>query len=154
MTSWGWARVMDIHLYLDARSLRFLHHICCVNMSSGVRCQVSGVRCQDKDEVSGVRRDAVATKSYLDVEDLEVYRMLCQLHIDVCDLTHQWPLEEKYELGSQARRSSNNEVSALAVPDTRHPKPDTRNLIPKEMNKNRMTVKDFIIQSKIFNSYK
>jgi hypothetical protein len=87
-------------------------------------------------QVSGVRRDAVATKVYLNVEDLEVYRMLCQLHIDVCDLTHQWPLEEKYELGSQARRSSNNEVSALAVPDTRHLTPDTRNLIPKEMNKN------------------
>ena len=33
--------------------------------------QVSGVRTK-----RGVRRDAVATKSYLDVEDLEVYRML------------------------------------------------------------------------------
>jgi len=25
----------------------------------------------------------VATKNYLDVEDLEVYKMLCQLHIEV-----------------------------------------------------------------------
>ena len=63
----------------------------------------------------------MATKSYLDVEDLEVYRMLCQLHIDVCDLTHQWPLEEKYELGSQARRSSNSAAAQLAEKnDDRH----------------------------------
>ena len=27
------------------------------------------------------------TKSYMDVEDLEVYQKLCKLHIDVCDLT-------------------------------------------------------------------
>jgi hypothetical protein len=64
------------------------------------RCQVSGVRMD-----GGVRRDAVTTKSYLDVEDLEVYRMLCQLHIEVCDLTHHWLSEEKYELGSQVRLS-------------------------------------------------
>ena len=71
--------------------------------------------------MSGVRRDAVATKVYLNVEDLEVYRMLCQLHIDVCDLTHQWPLEEKYELGSQARRSSNSAPAQLAEKnDDRH----------------------------------
>jgi len=63
----------------------------------------------------------LATKSYLDVEDLEVYRMLCQLHIDVCDLTHKWPLEEKYELGSQARRSSNSAPAQLAEKnDDRH----------------------------------
>jgi four helix bundle protein len=72
-------------------------------------------------EVSGVRRDAVTTKSYLDVEDLEVYRMLCQLHIEVCDLTHHWPSEEKYELGSQVRRSSNSEPAQLAEKnDDRH----------------------------------
>jgi hypothetical protein len=35
------------------------------------------------------------TKNYLDVEDPEVYRRLCQLHIEVCDLTHKWPREEK-----------------------------------------------------------
>jgi len=28
----------------------------------------------------------MATKNYLEVEDLEVYQRLCQLHIDVCDL--------------------------------------------------------------------
>ena len=54
------------------------------------------------------------TKKYLDVEDLEVYRRLCQLHIEVCDLTHKWPREEKYELGSQARRSSNSAPAQLA----------------------------------------
>jgi len=63
----------------------------------------------------------MATKNYLDVEDLEVYKRLCQLHIDVCDLTHTWPKEEKYELGSQARRSSNSAPAQLAEKnDDRH----------------------------------
>ena len=53
-------------------------------------------------------------KNYFDVEDLEVYRRLCQLHIEVCDLTHKWPREEKYELGSQVRRSSNSSPAQLA----------------------------------------
>jgi len=60
-------------------------------------------------------------KNYLDIEDLEVYKKLCQLHIDVCDLTHTWPKEEKYELGSQARRSSNSAPAQLAEKnDDRH----------------------------------
>ena len=55
------------------------------------------------------------------VENLEVYKKLCQLHIDVCDLTHRWPQEEKYELGSQARRSSNSAPAQLAEKnDDRH----------------------------------
>jgi len=63
----------------------------------------------------------MATKNYLDVEDLEVYQRLCQLHIDVCDLTHTWPKEEKFELGSQARRSSNSSPAQLAEKnDDRH----------------------------------
>ena len=71
--------------------------------------------------MSGVRGDVVATKNYLDVEDLEVYRKLCRLHIEVCDLTHGWPKEEKYELGSQARRSSNSAPAQLAEKnDDRH----------------------------------
>ena len=53
-------------------------------------------------------------KTYMDVEDLNVYQKLCKLHIDVCDLSHQWPPEEKYELGSQARRSSNSAAAQLA----------------------------------------
>lgn len=60
-------------------------------------------------------------KTYLAVEDLEVYRKLCRLHLDVCDLTHEWPLEERYELGSQVRRSSNSSPSQLAEKnDDRH----------------------------------
>ena len=63
----------------------------------------------------------MATKNYLDVEDLEVYRKLCRLHIEVCDFTHEWPKEEKYELGSQARRSSNSAPAQLAEKnDDRH----------------------------------
>jgi four helix bundle protein len=63
----------------------------------------------------------VIRKNYLSVEDLEVYKKLCQLHIDVCELTHEWPQEEKYELGSQARRSSNSAPAQLAEKnDDRH----------------------------------
>ena len=48
-------------------------------------------------------------------------KKLCQLHIEVCDLTHTWPQEERYELGSQARRSSNSAPSQLAEKnDDRH----------------------------------
>jgi four helix bundle protein len=57
----------------------------------------------------------------MDVEDLEVYRKLCRLHIEVCELTHSWPQEEKYELGSQARRASNSSPAQLAEKnDDRH----------------------------------
>ena len=63
----------------------------------------------------------MAERGYLGVEDLDVYRKLCQLHIDVCDLTHEWPSEERYELGSQARRSSNSAPAQLAEEnDDRH----------------------------------
>ena len=55
------------------------------------------------------------------LEDLVVYRKLCQLHIAVSELTRQWPAEEKYELGSQARRSSNSAAAQLAEKyDDRH----------------------------------
>ena len=70
-------------------------------------------------QVSGGK--TVNTKNFMDVEDLEVYKKLCQLHIEVCDLTHTWPQEERYELGSQARRSSNSAPSQLAEKnDDRH----------------------------------
>ena len=60
-------------------------------------------------------------KSYLNVEDLDVYQKLCRLHLEVCDISHQWPAEEKYELGSQARRSSNSAPAQLAEKnDDRH----------------------------------
>jgi four helix bundle protein len=55
------------------------------------------------------------------LEDWVVYRKLCQLHIEVCALTHQWPSEERYELGSQVRRSSNSCAAQLADKyDDRH----------------------------------
>ncbi|MBW2641753.1 MAG: four helix bundle protein [Deltaproteobacteria bacterium] len=63
----------------------------------------------------------MTNSNYMDVEDLEVYKKLCRLHIDVCDLTHKWPHEEKYELGSPARRSSNSSPVQLAEKnDDRH----------------------------------
>ena len=60
-------------------------------------------------------------KTYMAVEDLEVYKKLCQLHIEVCELAQTWPQEEKYELGSQVRRSSNSAPAQLAEKnDDRH----------------------------------
>ena len=60
-------------------------------------------------------------KTYLGVEDLEVYRKLCRLHIEVCNLTKDWPPEERYELASQVRRSSNSSPAQLAEKnDDRH----------------------------------
>ena len=60
-------------------------------------------------------------KNYMEVEDLDVYKKLCRLHIEVCDLAHKWPQEEKYELGSQVRRSSNSAPAQLAEKnDDRH----------------------------------
>ncbi|MGD8523296.1 MAG: four helix bundle protein [Desulfobacterales bacterium] len=80
------------------------------------------------------------TKNYLDVEDLEVYKKLCQLHIDVCDLTYTWPKEEKYELGSKARRSSNSAPAQLAEKnDDRH----IRNKI-EAVNRNRAEANETI----------
>ena len=59
--------------------------------------------------------------AYLRLEDLLVYQRLCQLHIEVCDLSHDWPREERYELGSQGRRSSNSAPAQLAEKhDDRH----------------------------------
>jgi len=59
--------------------------------------------------------------TYLRLEDLQVYRELCELHIEVCRLSHRWPADEKYELGSQVRRSSNSAAAQLAEKyDDRH----------------------------------
>jgi four helix bundle protein len=60
-------------------------------------------------------------KNYMEVEDLEVYKKLCHLHVDVCELSHNWPPEEKFELASQVRRSSNSAPAQLAEKnDDRH----------------------------------
>jgi four helix bundle protein len=51
---------------------------------------------------------------HMRVEDLLVYQKLCDLHLEVCDLTKSWPSDERYELGSQVRRSSNSAPAQLA----------------------------------------
>ena len=59
--------------------------------------------------------------AYRRLEDLVVYQRLCRLHIEISERTHGWPAEEKYELGSQARRSSNSAPAQLAEKsDDRH----------------------------------
>jgi len=63
----------------------------------------------------------VTHRNFMNVEDLDVYKKLCRLPIDVCDLTHKWPQKEKYELGSQARRSSNSDPAQLAVKNESFP---------------------------------
>ena len=60
-------------------------------------------------------------KSFFTVEDLDVYVLLCDLHMKVCAVSARWPREEMYELGSQVRRSSNSSPSQLAEKnDDRH----------------------------------
>ncbi len=60
-------------------------------------------------------------ETYRRIEDLLVYQKLCQLHIEVSASTQKWPPEERYELGSQARRSSNSAAAQLAEKyDDRH----------------------------------
>jgi len=60
-------------------------------------------------------------ETYRRLEDLVVYQKLCQLHIAVNEISHRWPAEERYELGSQARRSSNSSPAQLAEKyDDRH----------------------------------
>lgn len=51
---------------------------------------------------------------YLRIEDLLVYQKLCDLHLDVCELTRSWPADERFELASQVRRSSNSAPAQLA----------------------------------------
>jgi four helix bundle protein len=51
---------------------------------------------------------------FMKVQQLVVYQKLCDLHIEVCDLSHAWPVEEKYELAGQVRRSSNSAPAQLA----------------------------------------
>ena len=54
------------------------------------------------------------TGGYFRVEDLEVYQRLCRLHIEICELTRAWPIEERFELASQLRRASNSSPANLA----------------------------------------
>jgi len=48
------------------------------------------------------------------VEDLEVYKKLCKLAMEIHELTLTFPKFELFELGSQLRRSSNSAPANLA----------------------------------------
>lgn len=56
----------------------------------------------------------MAERGYFRVEDLDVYQGLCDLHIEVCETSRGWPREERFELTSQVRRSSNSAPANLA----------------------------------------
>jgi len=47
-------------------------------------------------------------------EDLEVYQKLCELHLQLSELSLKFPKFELHELGSQIRRSSNSIAANLA----------------------------------------
>jgi four helix bundle protein len=51
---------------------------------------------------------------YYRVEDLLVYQKLCDLHVEISSMTAKWPSEERFELSSQIRRSSNSSPANLA----------------------------------------
>ena len=51
---------------------------------------------------------------FMRVEDLVVYQKLCELHLQICACTKSWPTDERFELGSQIRRSSNSAPANLA----------------------------------------
>jgi len=51
---------------------------------------------------------------FLRIEDLQVYRKLCALHLEVSKLVRAWPRAERFELTSQVLRSSNSAGANLA----------------------------------------
>jgi len=51
---------------------------------------------------------------FLRIEDLQVYRKLCELHVEVSRLVRPWPRAERFELTSQVLRSSNSAAANLA----------------------------------------
>ena len=63
---------------------------------------------------------------FMRIEDLQVYNKLCELHIEVCQLSQDWPRHERFELTSQVRRSSNSAPAQLAE---RHSDRHVRNKI-------------------------
>jgi four helix bundle protein len=52
--------------------------------------------------------------TYMRIEDLVVYQKLCQLHVEICQLTTRWPRSERFELTGQVHRSSNSSPAQLA----------------------------------------
>ena len=73
---------------------------------------LSGLGFYQENSTSSGREGSV--KEYFRIEDLEVYRKLCTLHIAVCELTKRWPTQERFELASQIRRSSNSAPANIA----------------------------------------
>jgi four helix bundle protein len=61
--------------------------------------------------VSGDRGTKRPIKSF---RDLEVYQKLLALHLEVNELTMQFPKHELYELGAQLRRASNSAPANVA----------------------------------------
>lgn len=53
-------------------------------------------------------------KQITSFEDLEVYKKLFDLHLEIHEITLTFPNFETYELGSQLRRSSNSIAANLA----------------------------------------
>jgi len=64
--------------------------------------------------VQGSVRKVAIVADFYRIEDRVVYQKLCDLHIEVCGLTRAWPAEERFELASQIRRSSNSAPANLA----------------------------------------
>lgn len=56
----------------------------------------------------------VGTRAITSFEDLDVYKRLVELHLQVHRITMDFPAYEMYELGSQIRRSSNSIPANLA----------------------------------------
>jgi four helix bundle protein len=54
------------------------------------------------------------SKTIATFEDLDVYKRLVELHLEIHDLTLKFPKYEMYELGSQVRRSSNAIAANIA----------------------------------------
>jgi len=60
-------------------------------------------------------------KSYREVEDLQVYQKLCDLHLEIWERSFKWPRQDRFELTSQVLRSSNSSPAQLAEKnDDRH----------------------------------
>ena len=71
--------------------------------------------------VQGSGFGGTGVSTYLKLEDLRVYGDLCRLHIEVAEVTRGWPREERFELSSQVRRSSNSSPAQIAEKhDDRH----------------------------------
>ena len=51
---------------------------------------------------------------FRDVENLQVYNRLCDLHLEIWEDTKTWPRAERFELTSQVLRSSNSSPAQLA----------------------------------------